>query len=124
MIDRLKRPGGRLGTWSLVCASGLAVIGGVLVVLMLVRLLTGGTFWSDNDSDVVIGLVLGAVGVVGALGFVVQDRLPWPGAALAILGGLAIGLVLFWALIPLVLGLAAVVVAVMRARALGSAPAA
>jgi hypothetical protein len=124
MIERLRRPGGRLGTWTVVCALGIGLIGALLSAALLVRLVTGGTFWSDTDGDVVIGIVFGLLGVVGAIGFVVQDRMPWPGAALAILGGLGIGLVLFWALLPLVLGLAAVVVAVMRARALTSAPAA
>lgn len=105
----------------MVCAVGVGLIGAVLAALLLVRLVNGGTFWSDNDSDVIIGLVCGALGVVGAFGFVMQDRMPWPGAALAIVGGLAVALVLFWALIPAIIGLAAVVVAVMRARALGPA---
>ena len=98
----------------------MAAIGIILAGLLLVRLINGGTFWSDNDDDVIIGLVFGLLGVAGAFGFVMQDRLPWPGAVLASVGGLAIALVLFWALIPLMLGLAAVVVAVIRARALAS----
>ena len=121
MIRRLRRPGGRLGTWTVVCAVGLGLIGAVLAALLLLRLVNGGTFWSDNDSDVIIGLVCGALGVAGAVGFVMQDRLPWPGAALAVIGGLAIALALFWALVPALLGLAAVAVAVLRARALASA---
>ena len=121
MIERLRRPGGRLGTWTVVCAVGLGLIGAVLAVLLLLRLVNGGTFWSDNDSDVVIGLACGVLGVAGAFGFVMQDRLPWPGAALAVIGGLAVALALFWAVVPALLGLAAVTVAVLQARALGPA---
>lgn len=104
------------------CALALGVVGGVLAAVLLVRLVNGGTFWSDEDRDVVIGLVCGALGVVGAIGLVLQDRLPWPGAVLAVLGGLAIALALFWALVPLLLGIAAAVVAVLRARRLSTHP--
>ena len=54
--------------------------------------------------------------VAGAAGFVIMDHQPWPGAALAVLGSLSFGLILWWAILPLVLGLAFAVVAVLRAR--------
>lgn len=117
MIERLRLPGGRLGTWTVVCAGGLALIGGVVSVAMLLRLAVGGSFWSDDDGDVVAALVFALVGVAGAVGLIIQDRLPWPGAALAIVGGVAVALILFWAVVPVVLGIAVLVVATQRARA-------
>ncbi len=122
MIERLRHPGGRLGTWSVVCAGALALIGGLLAAALLVRLATGGSFWSDNDGDVVIGIAFGALGVMGAAGLLIQDRSPWLGAALAIVGGLALAMGLFWAVLPLLIGLASTAVAIMRARALTGRP--
>ena len=122
MVERLRQPGGRLGTWSVVCAVALALIGGALVAALVVRLVTGGTFWSDKDSDVVAGIAFGALGLLGAVGLVIQDRSPWLGAALAIVGGVALALGLFWAVLPLILGIATIAVAVMRGRALSARP--
>jgi len=122
MVERLRQPGGRLGTWSVVCAGALALIGGALVAALVVRLATGGTAWSDKDSDVVVGIVFGIAGLLGAVGLLIQDRSPWLGAALAIVGGLALALGLFWAVLPIVLGIATGAVAVMRARALSARP--
>lgn len=116
MIERLRQPGGTLGTLSLVSALVLAVLGAAGVVSLLVALVADSDFWSDTTSDNVIGLVFFAVVFAGAVGFLIEDRSPWLGAALACLGGLALALVLFWAILPIVLGLGAAVVAVMRAR--------
>ncbi|MGH3337173.1 MAG: hypothetical protein ACRDOZ_15290, partial [Nocardioides sp.] len=96
----------------------LGLIGLVGVVAMLVSLAVGAEFWSDTTSDVVISLGFFALTFVGAVGFVVMDRSPWLGAALGVLGGLAIAVLMFWAILPIVIGLGAAVVAVLRARAL------
>src|SRR6266545_7559422 len=77
------------------------------------------SFWSDTTSDVVIGLVFFVLTAAGAVGFYFMDRSPWGEAALAVIGGLALALLLFWAIVPIVVGIGAAVVAVMRARAMG-----
>lgn len=122
MIERLRQPGGMLGTLSLISAITLAVIGVLGVLAMLVALLSGSDFWSDKDSDKVGALVFFAITAVGAAGFVLEDRWPWLGAALSVLGGLALALVLVWTLVAVVVGLGAAVVAVLRARALHGGP--
>jgi hypothetical protein len=118
MIERLRQPGGRLGTLSLASAITLAVIGILGMLAMLVALPSESDFWSDQDSDKVAALVLFAITTAGAAGFVLEDRWPWLGAALSVLGGLALALVLAWTLVAVVVGLGAAVVAVLRARAL------
>jgi hypothetical protein len=118
MIERLRQPGGRLGTLSVASAITLAVIGILGMLLMLFALTSDANIWSDRDSDKVIALVLFAITAAGAAGFVLEDRWPWLGAALSVLGGLALALVLAWTLVAVVIGLGAAVVAVLRARAL------
>ena len=118
MIERLRQPGGRLGTLSLASAITLAVIGILGMLAMLVALPSESDFWSDQDSDKVAALVLFAITAAGAAGFVLEDRWPWLGAALSVLGGLALAVVLVWTLVAVVVGLGAAVVAVLRARAL------
>ena len=68
MIDRLRQPGGRLGTLSLVSALLLGAIGIAGVITMLVVLPMDSDFWSDKDSDLVIAAALFAVTALGGLG--------------------------------------------------------
>jgi hypothetical protein len=89
---------------------------------MLVALPSDSDFWSDRDSDKVAALVLFAITAAGAAGFVIEDRWPWLGADLSVLGGLALAVVLVWTLVAVVIGLGAAVVAVLRARALHGGP--
>ena len=125
MIERLRKPGGNLGTLSLISAFILGLIGSVGVVTLLVSLANGSDWWSDTRSDKVIGLVFFALVLLGAVGFVVMDRSPWLGAAMAVVGGLALAAVVFWMIFTIVIGLGIAAVAVIRARALhgGAAPA-
>ena len=123
MIERLQRPGGRLGTATLWLAGLMALIGAVGLVLMLVLIPGDSTAWSENDSDKWIAAVCFALALVGAAGFLIQDRSRALGTTLAILGGLALALVLFWAVLPLLIGLGAVWVAVARSKALPPASA-
>jgi hypothetical protein len=118
MIDRLRKPGGRLGTLSLTSAAILAIVGALGVLSLLVALIAGSGFWSDSDSDKVIGMIFFAIVFLGAVGFLIEDQYPWAGAALAVVGGVALALVLFWTALAIVLGLGAAVVAVLRARAM------
>ncbi|MGH3458608.1 hypothetical protein [Aeromicrobium sp.] len=125
MIERLKKPGGNLGTLSLISTFVLGLIGTAGVVSMLVSLANGSDFWSDARNDKLIGLVFFALVLLGAVGFVVMDRSPWLGATLAVIGGLALATVVFWMIFTTVIGLGIAAVAVIRARALhgGAAPA-
>jgi hypothetical protein len=123
VIARLRQPGGGLGTATVWLTALLALIGGAGVVALLVSLAADSTFWSDNDSDKWIGILFFGLALLGAVGFLVMDRQRALGAALAIVGGLSLALVLFWALLPILIGFAAVFVAIKRARALGNQPA-
>lgn len=116
MIERLRQPGGTLGTLSLASALLLGAIGLAGLITMLVVLPMDSDFWSANDSDVVIAAVFFAITALGGLGFLIEDRSPWTGAALSVLGGLALALILYWTVLAIVIGLGAAVVAVMRAR--------
>ena len=117
MLERLRKPGGHLGSLSVASAAVLAAVGVVGVLGMILGLATGSDWWSESNSDYWIAMVFFAVTFVGAIGFVLEDRSPWAGAALGVVGGAAMAMVLFWAVVPVVLGLGAAVVAVMRARA-------
>jgi uncharacterized membrane protein YhaH (DUF805 family) len=116
MFTRLRQPGGAIGGLSLAAAVTLFVLGVVGFVSLVIAAAAGSDFWSDQRSNQIIGAAFFAIMVAGAAGFVVMDRQPWPGAALAVLGSLSFGLILWWAILPLVLGLVFAVVAVLRAR--------
>ena len=118
MIERLRKPGGRLGTLSLTSAAILAIVGVLGVLSLLVALIAGSDFWSDSDSDKVVGMIFFAVAFLGAVGFLIEDEYPWVGAGLAVVGGVGLAMVLFWTVLAIVVGLGVAVVAVMRARAM------
>ena len=124
MIERLKKPGGILGTLSLISAFILGLIGTVGSVSLLVSLAHGSDWWSDARSDNILGLVFFALVLLGAVGVVVMDRSPWLGAALAVIGGLALATVVFWMIFTIVIGIGIAAIALIRARALhsGAAP--
>jgi hypothetical protein len=115
-IDRLRRPGGPLGVLSVVSACALMVLGVVGVVAMLVTL-TAGTDqeFLSVTGDELIALVLFAVTLAGAFGFYIEDRAPGLGAALVVAGGVAISLVVFWLVFPIVIGVGVSIVALLRA---------
>lgn len=125
MIERLKKPGGNLGTLSVISTFVLALIGAAGAAALLVSLAIGSGFWSDNSSDKLIGVAFFALVLAGAVGFVIMDRSPGLGAALAVIGGLALAVVVFWMIVTIVVGVGIAAVAVVRARALhgGAAPA-
>ena len=119
MLRRLRTPPGPLGTLSVASAVLLGLVGAAGAVAMLVSLATDSGFWADDTTSLLVSLVLFLVVLLGAVGFVLEDRSPGLGAALAVVGSLTFALVLFWALLPIVLGIGAAVVAVLRAMALG-----
>ncbi|MGZ5398354.1 MAG: hypothetical protein ACXWEI_23755 [Mycobacterium sp.] len=116
MFTRLRQPGGAIGVLSLAAALTLFVLGVVGFVSLVIAAAAGSDFWSDQRSNQIIGAAFFAIMIAGAAGFLVMDRQPWPGAALAVLGSLSFGFILWWAILPLVLGLVFAVVAVLRAR--------
>jgi hypothetical protein len=121
MLHRLRTPPGPLGTLSVASAVLLALVGVVGAIAMVVSLATDSGFWADDTTSLLVSLALFLVVLFGAVGFVVEDRSPGLGAALAVTGSLAFALILFWAVLPILLGVGSAVVAVLRARALGSA---
>lgn len=124
MFARLRQPGGILGGLSLTAALLLGVLGVLGVVSLLVAAATGSEFWSDERYEQLVSAALFAVIAAGALGFLIMDQRPWLGAALAVVGSLMMTLILFWAILPLVLGPVFAVVAVLRARVFSTARAA
>ena len=115
MLDRLRTPAGALGNLTVAAFLVLALVGAAGLVWLALDLLFGWESWSDSTGDIVIGLVMFGLALLGAYGFVLMERSPWGGAALAVVGGLAFALVLFWAVVPLVIGVGAAGVAVWRA---------
>jgi hypothetical protein len=116
MIARLRQPGGVLGALSLTAAVLLAVLGVAGVLAMLIAAAVGSDFWADQRGIQLLSALFFAVMVAGAAGFLVMDHQPWPGAVLAVLGSLAFAFILWWAILPLVLGLVFTVVAILRAQ--------
>jgi hypothetical protein len=117
MIARLRKPGGILGGLSVTAALFLGLLGVFGVVSLLIAAATGSEFWSDQRDEQLVSAVMFAIIATGAVGFVIMDHRPWLGAALAVVGSLLMALILFWAILPLVLGPVFAVVAVLRARA-------
>ena len=124
MFTRLRKPGGILGGLSVTAALFLGVLGVLGVVSLLIAAATGSEFWSDEGDEQLVSAVLFAVIAAGAVGFVIMDQQPWLGAALAVVGSLVMALILFWAILPLVLGPVFAVVAVLRARVFSAGSAA
>jgi hypothetical protein len=120
MFARLRQPGGLLGGLSVASALLLGLVGIVAVVSLVIAAATGSDFWTDDRTDQLISAVLFAVIAAGAVGFLIIDEHPWPGAALAVAGGLLMALMLFWAILPVVLGIAIGAVAILRAKVLST----
>ena len=118
LMQRLRKPGGRLGTLSVASAAILGVVGLVGAVAMILSLAADLDFWADDNGDRFVSLVLFVVVVLGAVGFVIEDEHAWAGALLGVLGGAALALILFWTVLAVAVGIGAAVVAVFRAREL------
>jgi hypothetical protein len=118
MKGHLRAPGGKLGVLSVICTYLLGFFGLLGVVTLTFALLFDTEFWSDTKSEQVFGLCFFAVVLLGAVGFVIMEQHRALGAVLGVLGGLALATILVWLVVPIVLGVGAGVVAVMRARAL------
>ena len=115
MFARLSQPGGVLGALS-VAATLIFTIVAVLGFLSMTAAWTTATgIWSDK-GDRVLGSVLFVAMILGAVGFLVMDRLPLLGALLAIVGSVGLAISVFWTVVPVILGVVFSVVAVKRAQ--------
>ena len=123
MFARLHQPGGVIGGFSVAAFLVLGILGVFGVVSLVIAAAMGSEFWSDDRNEQLVSAALFAVIAAGAVGFLIMDRQPWLGAALAVVGSLLMGLILFWAILPLLLGPVFAVVAVLRARGFSHATA-
>jgi hypothetical protein len=118
MWERLRQPGGRLGTLSVAAALVLGVVGVVGVVTLCIAAATGSDFWADSQDAQLISAVMFGFIADGAVGFLIMDRRPWLGVVLAVFGCLVFTFILLWALVPMVLGPLFAVTAINRAKVL------
>jgi hypothetical protein len=75
-----------------------------------------GINFGDDSASVWWSLAALASGAAVLAGVWLTQRAPWAGCALLTIGALPLGVVTFWAIFPPLLGLAAVTLAVARAR--------
>ena len=105
-------------SWLTKALFGLGAVAGVAFIVVGIA---GGIWpghWDDAPaSDQIIWVVLGVGGGVAVLGGLrLLRRSPWGGAALVSLGAVAGALPVFWALLPLLVAIALVVLSVLYAR--------
>lgn len=115
MLNQLHQPKGAVGILSVVATFILTIWGAFAIVAMVI--------WDDEAmtrGDEVVLVVLGAIMIVGAIGFVIMARRPWLGATLAVVGSIALAIVVFWTIVPIILGITFSIVALMRAQAFAS----
>lgn len=122
MLSRLRQPGGWIGGLSLTGFLVLGILGVFGVAMLAIALIADKEWWSDEKGDQIFGLGIFALMTVCAVGFLIMDQQLWLGASLAVLGSLVFAVMIFWAILPVFLGLLFAVVAVLRARALQGAP--
>jgi apolipoprotein N-acyltransferase len=122
MLSRLRQPGGWIGGLSLTGFLVLGILGVFGVVMLVIALIADKEWWSDQNSEQVFGLGIFALITLGAVGFLIMDQQMWLGASLAVLGSLVFAVMIFWAILPVFLGLLFAVVAVLRARQLKGMP--
>jgi len=118
MLARLRKPGGWIGGLSLTGFLVLGILGVFGVGMLVIALIADKDWWSDQPSEQIFGLGIFALMTLGAVGFLIMDRQVWLGASLAVLGSLVFAVMIFWAILPVFLGLLFAVVAVLRGRAL------
>lgn len=107
--------------WLTKALFGLGAVAGVAFILVGIA---GGIWpghWDDSPaSDQILWVAFGVGGGVAVLaGLRVLQRSPWGGAALVSLGAVAGALPVFWALLPLLVAIALVVLSVLYARRAG-----
>ena len=96
MLDHLRLPGGRLGTFSLVAALALGIVG----IGMWSRCASRRPWASTSRSttrplQLVTAVFFGFI-ADGAVGFWIMDRRPWLGVVLAVFGCVIFTFILLW----------------------------
>jgi apolipoprotein N-acyltransferase len=122
MLSRLRQPGGWIGGLSMAGFFVLGILGVFGVVMLVIALIADQEWWSDQKSEQFFGLVIFALIALGAVGFLIMDQQVWLGTSLAVLGSLVFAVMIFWAILPVFLGLLFAVVAILRARELHRMP--
>lgn len=116
MFRSIREPGGVIGALAM----------GATVLLFLSGLLSIGIIANNGQgfgaTELAIWAAIGAANWLGCIGFALGRNQPLLGGLLAVVGGLAFAAFYFWAALPLVLGPAIVVLAIVRARKLSPAP--
>jgi hypothetical protein len=114
MIRDIREPGGVIGAFA-VGATVLLLLSGAFSILVMAR--------NDQGFDAGVWTVWTIIGVanwLGCVGFFLGRRQPLLGGTLAVAGALAFAAFYFWALLPLLLGPAIALLAVLRTRRLAS----
>src|SRR5215216_5896043 len=114
MFRNIREPGGVMGAFT-VGATVLLVLSGLFSVAIMTRNDQG-----FGAAELTAWAVVGAANWLGCVGFAMGRRQPLLGGVLAVAGALAFAAFYFWALLPLLLGPAIAVLAVVRARRLAS----
>ena len=117
MFRNIRQPGGVMGAFS-AGAAVLLLLSGLFSVAVMTR--------NDQGFDAgvwTVWMVIGVANWLGCVGFALGRKQAALGGALAVAGALAFAAFYFWALLPLLLGPAIALLAVLRARrmATGSA---
>lgn len=112
MLRNVREPGGVIGAFA-VGSTVLLLLSGLFSVAIIAK----------NDQGFATGeltawAVVGVANWLGCVGFALGRRQPLLGGALGVAGALAFAAFYFWALLPLLLGPAIALLAVVRARRL------
>ena len=114
MFRNIREPGGVLGAFSV----------GAMVLLLLSALFAIAIIAKNGQgfgaAQLTAWAVVGAVIWVGCIGFALGRNQATLGGTLGVIGALAFTAFYWWALLPLLLGPAIALLAVLRARRLGT----
>lgn len=114
MFRSVREPGGVTGAFA-VGATVLLLLSGLLSVAIVAKNDQG-----FGDGELAVWAVVGAANWLGCVGFALGRRQALLGGALGVVGALAFTAFYFWALLPLLLGPAIALLAVLRARRLAT----
>lgn len=114
MFGSVREPRGVVGAFA-VGATVLLLLAGLLSVIIVAKNDQG-----FGTGELTVWAVVGAANWLGCIGFALGRRQAALGGALAVIGALAFAAFYFWALLPLVLGPAIALLAVLRARRLAA----
>ena len=99
----------------------LLILGGFVAFAYLVIGIVGALWpghWDEASAadEIIWDTLLIGGGVAVAVGLWLIDKSPWTGAAFVSIGSVAGGIAIFWALLPVLVAVALVVLSVVYAR--------